>query len=98
MIEDFGILRSELEALYGDTRTIPSRSELRACNRTDIEKALTAHGGTSAVMKRLGWKIQGRNRKPKGYWNSLENVKREIDEFILSSDLPSGVFQFCMIF
>lgn len=97
MSRDFGILRTELEWLYGDLRTIPSRSELRACNRSDIEKALAAHGGASTVAKRLGWKYQGRSRKPRGYWNSLDNVKREIDDFIISSDLPPGMFCFHLL-
>ena len=32
-----------------------------------------------------------RSRKPRGYWNSIENVRHEIDEFIISSDLPEGI-------
>ncbi|WPT12333.1 hypothetical protein PSENEW3_00003472 [Picochlorum sp. SENEW3] len=91
MIKNFEVLRDELEATYGDTRMIPSRSELRASHRTDLEKALSAHGGASNVAKRMGWGSKSRSRKPRGYWNSIENVKHEIDEFILSSDLPSGV-------
>ena len=91
MLKDFEVLRDELEATYGDSRMIPSRSELRASHRTDLEKALSAHGGAANVAKRMGWGSKSRSRKPRGYWNSIENVKHEIDEFILSSDLPSGV-------
>lgn len=91
MMKDFKLLRAELEITYGDMKTIPSRSELRASNRTDLEKALAAHGGASMVASRMGWSYNSRSRKPRGYWNSIENVKQEIDEFILSSDLPPGV-------
>ena len=91
MVKDFEILRDELEATYGETKMIPSRSELRASHRTDLEKALSAHGGAANVAKRMGWESRSRSRKPRGYWNSIENVKNEIDEFILSSDLPPGV-------
>jgi hypothetical protein len=88
MTQDFAVLRRELEELYGDTRIIPSRTQLRATNRTDIEKALSAHGGASAVASRIGWKLNGRSRKPKGYWNSIDNFRNEIDDFIISSGLP----------
>ncbi|KAI8111305.1 hypothetical protein M9434_004877 [Picochlorum sp. BPE23] len=91
MIKNFEVLRDELEATFGDSRMIPSRSELRASHRTDLEKALSAHGGAANVAKRMGWGSKSRSRKPRGYWNSIENVKHEIDEFILSSDLPSRV-------
>jgi len=91
MMKDFRLLQAELEMAYGDTRTIPSRAELRAANRTDLEKALASHGGGSKVASRIGWKYNSRSRKPRGYWNSIENVRHEIDEFIISSDLPEGI-------
>lgn len=91
MMKDFRLLQAELEATYGDTQIIPSRAELRAANRTDIEKALAAHGGGSKVASKMGWRYSSRSRKPRGYWNSIENVRHEIDEFILSSDLPPGI-------
>ena len=59
-------------------------------NRTDIEKAIAAHGGPATVADRMGWTRKGRYRKPKGYWNSISNVKQEIDEFISIYDLPPG--------
>jgi hypothetical protein len=88
MMKDFALLRAELEATYGASRVIPSRAELRASNRTDLEKALAAHGGASMVAGRMGWTTSSRSRKPRGYWNSLDNLKTEIDEFLSSSDLP----------
>lgn len=91
MVKDFRMLQAELEMTYGDVQIIPSRAELRAANRTDLEKALAAHGGGSNVASRMGWRYSSRSRKPRGYWNSIENVKYEIDEFIISSDLPQGI-------
>lgn len=90
MVASFDIFRNEMIRLFGDKQVIPSRSELRRSNRTDIEKAISAHGGPAMVAKRLGWINKGRYRKPKGYWNSIENVKQEIDEFIALYDLPIG--------
>lgn len=90
MIASFDIFRIEMDKLFGDKQIIPSRSELRKSNRTDIEKAIAAHGGPATVADRMGWTRKGRYRKPKGYWNSISNVKQEIDEFISIYDLPPG--------
>jgi hypothetical protein len=91
MIEDFGVLAMELERLFGDQQRIPTRQVLRKLNRTDIEKAISAHGGPAAIAARLGWKLQARKRKPRGYWDSLENVKSEIEDFIVENGLEPGV-------
>jgi hypothetical protein len=37
--------------------TMPTRAQLRATARTDLEKAIAAHGGPAAVAKRLGWRL-----------------------------------------
>jgi len=58
--------------------------------RTDLEKAITSHGGPSIVAETLGWKLQAKARKPRGYWDSLENVKQEVDEFIQDNELQPG--------
>ena len=58
--------------------------------RTDLEKAITAHGGPSVVAERLGWKLQKKPRKPRGYWDSMANVKQEIDYFIEDNELQPG--------
>ena len=36
---------------------MPTRAQLRATARTDLEKAIAAHGGPAAVAKRLGWRL-----------------------------------------
>lgn len=57
MTEDFGLLAAELERCFGGTGTMPTRAQLRAITRTDLEKAMVAHGGPAAVAKRMGWKL-----------------------------------------
>ncbi len=71
MMKDFLLLRAELVSSYGDTMTIPTRNELRAAGRSDLEKCIAAHGGASVVAARLGWTTSSKARKPKGYWYAL---------------------------
>lgn len=59
--------------------------------RSDLEKAISAHGGPSQVAAQLGWKQRAKGRRPKGYWDSLDNVRAELDEFIEEAGLPPGV-------
>lgn len=64
-----------------------------------MEKAITTHGGPSVVAERLGWKLQAKPRKPRGYWDSLENVRQEVDEFIKDKKLqPGKKGSFCYFF
>ena len=58
--------------------------------RTDLEKAIAAHGGPAAVADRLGWRLKAKSRKPRGYWDSLPNVRQEVDEFAEDNGLPLG--------
>lgn len=61
--------------------------------RFDLYKAVTAHGGPAAVAQALGWERWGGrrpNRKPRGYWDSLDNVRAEIDGVIAENGLPPG--------
>jgi hypothetical protein len=89
LLQDFCLLAAELERLYGATRTVPSREELRSGGRTFLEKAITAHGGRAAVAEAMGWRAV-RARKPKGYFDSLEVVKAELDEFMEEHDMQVG--------
>ena len=57
MAEDFGVLAAELERCFGGTSTMPTRAQLRAVQRTDLEKAIAAHDGSNAVSKRMGWRL-----------------------------------------
>lgn len=58
--------------------------------RTDLEKAIAAHGGPTAVAESLGWKVKGKSRKPRGYWDALPNVKQEVDDFIEEYGMQPG--------
>lgn len=58
--------------------------------RSDLEKAILAHGGMAAVAKALGWPVKARQRRPNGYWDEVDNVRQEIDAFIRASGLQPG--------
>ena len=60
------------------------------CCRSDLEKAVSAHGGPSVVAQRLGWELRGKQRRPKGYWDAPANVRAELDLFIDELGLPPG--------
>ncbi|CAG9466569.1 unnamed protein product [Pedinophyceae sp. YPF-701] len=77
-------------AAAGGAPRMPTRAELRAAGRTDIERALAAHGGSDAVARELGWQTKGRRRKPPGYWDDLENVRAEIEGFVRLYELEEG--------
>jgi hypothetical protein len=63
--------------------------------RSDLEKAIAAHGGPGVAAQRLGWRLKARSRKPRGYWDSLPNVRQEVDEFVEECGLPSGARRPC---
>ena len=58
--------------------------------RSDLEKAILAHGGMAAVAKALGWPVKARQRRPNGYWDQVENVRQEVDAFINENGLQPG--------
>jgi len=72
------------------TRTDPDLGLHPACCRSDLEKAILAHGGMAAVAKALGWPVKARQRRPNGYWDEVDNVRQEIDAFIRASGLQPG--------
>jgi len=93
---DFEVLRSELMSSYMQNgKVLPSRMQLREDRRTDLEKAISAHGGPSEVSERMGWKLPGKRRKRRGYWEDFENLKQELLDFVaaggweLSERIPS---------
>ena len=45
----------------------------------------------AAVAKALGWPGKARQRRPNGYWDQIENVRQEIDAFIMENGLQPGV-------
>lgn len=54
-------------------------------------RAITAHGGFGAVAMQIGWDMAYTPKRPKGYWNSILNVKSEIDDFIHANGLQPGI-------
>lgn len=92
LLDDFSIFKGELERQYGgDGGYLPTRSDLRRDNRSDIEKAITAHGGPVKVAERIGWKLKTKRRKPRGYWDDIGNIRREITDFIFENNLSPTV-------
>ena len=79
-----------LAGLEAQRLTVYIPSFLPPCRRTDLEKAIAAHGGPGAVAEALGWSRKGKSRKPRGFWDELFNVKQEVDDFIEEHDLEPG--------
>ncbi|KAL0037090.1 hypothetical protein WJX77_012339 [Trebouxia sp. C0004] len=84
-------LALELERCYGDLKRMPTRAELRGDNRSYLERAIAAHGGYGAVAGQIGWAMAYTPKRPRGYWNSITNVKSEVDDFINASGLQLGI-------
>jgi hypothetical protein len=85
-------LRGKLLALgFGADGLMPRRAELRALeDGVQLEQAVVDAGGFEAVARRLGLRLMG-DRKPRGYWNDVLNVQREVLSFIDANDLETGV-------
>ncbi|GMH39940.1 hypothetical protein BSKO_07844 [Bryopsis sp. KO-2023] len=92
LVEDFNLVRALLEARYGGGGNyVPTRAELRADNMSGLEKAIAAHGGHAKVAEKMGWRLKHKTRRPRGYWQSMDNIHTEIMEFIEMHDLAPGV-------
>ncbi|TVU44015.1 hypothetical protein EJB05_03439 [Eragrostis curvula] len=82
--KDIEVLKSELEnfiAKYGQNGFMPKRKHLRTHGRVDIEKAITRMGGFRKIASVMNLSLSYKNRKPKGYWDNLENLQEEIRRF-----------------
>lgn len=78
---DIEILKSELSkfiADHGQEGFMPMRKHLRVHGRIDLEKAITHMGGFRNIASLMNLSLSYKNRKPKGYWDSLENLKQEV--------------------
>lgn len=81
---DIEVLKSELlkfVAEYGQEGFMPMRKQLRLHGRVDIEKAITRMGGFRKIATIMNLSLAYKNRKPKGYWDNLENLQDEISRF-----------------
>ncbi|CAN1835978.1 hypothetical protein LINPERHAP1_LOCUS34608 [Linum perenne] len=81
---DVEILKSELLKFvseHGQEGFMPMRKQLRLHGRVDIEKAITRMGGFRRVALLMNLSLAYKNRKPKGYWDSLDTLQEEINRF-----------------
>ncbi|KAG9444031.1 hypothetical protein H6P81_015371 [Aristolochia fimbriata] len=81
---DIEILKSELLKFiseFGQEGFMPLRKQLRLHGRVDIEKAITRMGGFRKIASLMNLSLAYKERKPKGYWDSLENLRKEISRF-----------------
>ncbi|KAL6894419.1 hypothetical protein ACP4OV_008517 [Aristida adscensionis] len=82
--KDIEVLKSELEnfiQMYGQDGFMPKRKHLRSHGRVDIEKAITRMGGFRKIASIMNLSLSYKNRKPKGYWDNLDNLHEEITQF-----------------
>ncbi|KZV47585.1 hypothetical protein F511_12854 [Dorcoceras hygrometricum] len=78
------VLKSELLKFiceHGQEGFMPMRKQLREEGRVDIEKAITRMGGFRRIALLMNLSLAYKHRKPKGYWDSLENLEEEINRF-----------------
>ncbi|XP_057419971.1 uncharacterized protein LOC130714102 isoform X2 [Lotus japonicus] len=81
---DIEVLKSELTkfiAEHGQEGFMPMRKQLRLHSRVDIEKAITRMGGFRKIATIMDLSLAYKHRKPKGYWDNLENMQDEISRF-----------------
>ena len=90
LADDFGLLAAELAREFGvdGGGEMPTRAALRSAGRSDLEKAVAAHGGATAVAQRLGWRLPYKERKPAGYWDDDGTLAAELSAFVAESGLP----------
>ncbi|KAI3984091.1 hypothetical protein MKX01_035218 [Papaver californicum] len=81
---DIEVLKAELLTFIsqnGQEGFMPMRKQLRLHGRIDIEKAITRMGGFRKIATALNLSLAYKHRKPKGYWDNLENLQEEISRF-----------------
>lgn len=81
---DVEVLKAELLKFitdHGQEGFMPMRKQLRLHGRVDIEKAITRMGGFRRIASTMNLSLAYKHRKPKGYWDSLENLQEEINRF-----------------
>ncbi|XP_058087450.1 uncharacterized protein LOC131234527 [Magnolia sinica] len=81
---DIEVLKTELLRFiskYGQEGFMPMRKQLRLHGRVDIEKAITRMGGFRKIALLMNLSLAYKHRKPKGYWDNLENLQEEISRF-----------------
>lgn len=80
------VLKSELLKFvseHGQEGFMPMRKQLRSHGRVDIEKAINRMGGFRRIATLMNLSLAYKHRKPKGYWDNLENLQDEVNSGIL---------------
>lgn len=83
MQRDIEVLKSELSSFiseHGQEGFMPMRKQLCKHGRVDIEKAITRMGGFRRIALLMNLTLAYKHRKPKGYWDSLENLQDEVSD------------------
>ncbi len=62
----------------GKKGVMPMRCELRESGRVDLEKAIARMGGFGPTAARLNLCLAYKQRKPRGYWDDLQNIHKEV--------------------
>lgn len=78
---DVEVLKTELLKFiseHGQEGFMPMRKQLRLHGRVDIEKAITRMGGFRRIASLMNLSLAYKQRKPKGYWDNLENLQEEV--------------------
>lgn len=81
---DLEVLKSEILRFiseHGQEGFMPMRKQLRLHGRVDIEKAINRMGGFRRIATLVNLSLAYKDRKPKGYWDNLENLQEEITRF-----------------
>ncbi|KAL2941929.1 putative polyketide cyclase [Bienertia sinuspersici] len=84
--QDIEVLKSELQefvSTHGQEGFMPMRKQLRSHGRVDIEKAINRMGGFRRIATLMNLSLAYKHRKPKGYWDNLENLQEEVSYNIL---------------
>lgn len=85
---DIEVLKTELLkfiAEHGQEGFMPMRKQLRLRGRVDIEKAITRMGGFRRIASLMNLSLAYKHRKPKGYWDNLENLQEEVGVKLLTA-------------
>jgi len=78
---DLEVLKSEILRFiseHGQEGFMPMRKQLRLHGRVDIEKAINKMGGFRRIATLMNLSLAYKHRKPKGYWDDLENLQEEV--------------------
>lgn len=84
---DIEVLKSELLKFiseHGQEGFMPMRKQLRLHGRVDIEKAITHMGGFRRIATLMNLSLAYKHRKPKGYWDNLDNLQEEVGAVIIT--------------